>query len=118
MPVRCDDLADLLAASAGGPALADDRAREHAETCLRCQAELVRYRKLVRALQSLRAELVEPSPGLLGDVLDVLEAAGERHALRSLVRGRRVAFAGAGVAATLAGAGATYLLLSRRAQST
>ena len=38
-------------------------ARRHVERCLRCQAELVQYRKLLRALQRLRTEVLDPAPG-------------------------------------------------------
>lgn len=92
--MRCEQLARVLAASPDAGVVDNERAREHAATCLYCQAELVRYRRLVRGLQSLRIEVVEPAPGLLSDVFDALEAAGERRAVRSLVRGRRVVYAG------------------------
>ena len=39
------------------------RARVHVDQCLRCQAELVQYRKLLRALRAMRTEVLEPAPG-------------------------------------------------------
>ena len=42
----------------------------HVESCLRCQAELARYRRLVRLLHQLQAHDIELPAGLLGDVLD------------------------------------------------
>ena len=54
-PMRCDDIGEVLAG--------DRRRRRsrsttppasHVEQCLRCQAELVQYRKLLRALRTLR----------------------------------------------------------------
>jgi anti-sigma factor RsiW len=109
--VRCDDLAELLSASVDdGGELADRRARRHVQSCLRCQAELAQYRRLVRALQALRDE-VAVAPGLVDDVLAAIEAAGERSAVRALLRGRRVAYVG-GLAAA-AGAGAAIVLASR-----
>ena len=86
--MRCDDLARALSASADGEAL-DGRATRHVEACLRCQAELAQYRKLVRVLRALRTEVLAPGPCLAHDVLAGLEQAGERSALRSLVAGRR-----------------------------
>ena len=78
--MRCDEVAALL------PGLVDgDRRRRISrssatcETCLRCQAELARYRKLVRTSQLLRTRYVEPTPGLLGETLAALTDAAERR---------------------------------------
>ncbi|MCZ7527589.1 MAG: hypothetical protein M5U14_15125 [Acidimicrobiia bacterium] len=116
--MRCDDVAALL------PEVVDDDARgsrpvdlnveRHLETCLRCQAELARYRRMLRALQLLRTRYLEPAPGLLAQTLAALEEAGERRAVRSLLRGRNLAYAGAiGGAAVAAGAAATVVLVAR-----
>jgi anti-sigma factor RsiW len=86
----------------------------HVESCLRCQAELARYRRMLRALQQLRTRFLEPSPSLLAQTLAALEEAGERHAVRSLLSGRRLAYAGAIGGAALATAGtAAALILAR-----
>jgi hypothetical protein len=86
----------------------------HIESCLRCQAELARYRRMLRALQQLRTRFLEPSPSLLAQTLAALEEAGERHAVRSLLSGRRLAYAGAIGGAALAPAGtAAALILAR-----
>jgi anti-sigma factor RsiW len=86
----------------------------HIESCLRCQAELARYRRMLRALQQLRTRFLEPSPSLLAQTLAALEEAGERHAVRSLLSGRRLAYAGAIGGAALATAGtAAALILAR-----
>jgi hypothetical protein len=117
--MRCDELTDLLAevadwrVVADGP-VADADARNHIESCLRCQADLVQYRKLLRALHNLRTEVLEPTPGLLADILAQVEAAGERHAVRSMLTGKRLAYAGGlAAAATAAGAGAAIILATR-----
>src|SRR4051794_4511971 len=89
--------------SEGAAADVDPGVVAHVEGCLRCQAELVQYRRLLRALHQLRTEVLEPAPGLLTDVLASIEAAGERHAVRSLLHGRRAAYAGGIAAATAAG---------------
>jgi hypothetical protein len=114
--MRCDDLVDELAGVADGSVVLSDAARQHVERCLRCQAELVQYRKLLRALRTIRTEVLEPSPGLLTDILAGLSDAGERHAIRHVLSGRRVAYVGGIAAATVAGtAGAIVLAtLSRR----
>lgn len=113
--MRCDELRDVLAEAAEGAAVRDRRARRHVETCIRCQAELAQYRRLLRALRTMRADVVEPDPGLLPGVLAVLQAAGERQAVRSVLSGRRVAYVGGIAAATAGAAGAIVLVsLSRR----
>ena len=115
--MQCDAVAELLAEAADGTALLDRTARRHVDSCLRCQAEMVQYRKLLRALHNLRTELLEPAPGLLADILAGLEAAGERHAVRSLLRGRRIAYVG-GIAAAATAAGAGAILLASRSRRT
>ena len=102
----------MLAEAADGTPLTERAARRHAESCLRCQAELVQYRKLLRTLRSMRTELMEPAPGLLADVMWRLEAAGERHAVRALLAGRRAAYVG-GIAAATAGAAGAWVIVSR-----
>jgi hypothetical protein len=77
----------------------------HVETCLRCQAELVQYRKLFRVLHQMRAQGAQPPPGTVGRVLTGIEEAAERGAIRSALTGRRMAYvagltAAAGAAAT------------------
>jgi hypothetical protein len=111
--MRCEEAAELLPQFADGTTLADRATRRHVDRCLRCQAELVQYRKLLRALHSLRTEVLEPSPGLLTDILATLEAAGERHALRGMLTGRRMAYAGGIAAATAAGAAGALLYATR-----
>ena len=55
----------------------------HVDGCLRCQAEVAQYRKLLRALRTLRTEVLTPGPGPGRDILLSIEQAGERHAVRS-----------------------------------
>ncbi len=116
--MRCEDLTSQLSAAADGSTLLDADERAHVERCLQCQAQLVQHRKLLRALRSMRTEVLEPAPGLLADILAGLEGAGERHAIRSLLSGRRVAYLGGVAAATAAGAvGAiVYTTRTRRAR--
>ena len=110
--MQCEEIVDLLAEVAEGDAIADRATRRHVERCLRCQAELVQYRKLLRALHNLRTEVLEPAPGLLPEILAYVEAAGERHAIRSLLTGRRIAY-GAGIAAATAAGAAGALLFAK-----
>jgi methyl-accepting chemotaxis protein len=71
--MRCDDLVDALAAAADGSELLGRSERRHVERCLRCQAELVQHRKVLRAMRTLRTEVLEPAPGLLADILAGIE---------------------------------------------
>ena len=110
--ISCESVAEqlplIVEGSRAEPALA-----AHVESCLRCQAELVQYRKLLRTLHTLRTEILEPAPGLLTDILAGLEAAGERRAIRSILTGRNAAYAGGIAAATAAGAVGAILLAHR-----
>jgi hypothetical protein len=101
---------DELAEAARGPARTEGPVRDHIDHCLRCQAEVVQYRKLLRALRSVRTDLIEPAPGLITDVLVALEQEGERRAVRSAIRGRRAAYVGGIAAATAAGVGGAIVL--------
>lgn len=110
----CAALADVLPGVVDGTAVLDRADRRHVERCLRCQAELAQYRKLLRAMRGLRAATVPAPDGLVTEVIAHLEAAGERSAVRAALTGRRVAYLGGiAAAATAAGAGAAIVLVSR-----
>jgi predicted anti-sigma-YlaC factor YlaD len=74
----------------------------HLGSCLSCQAELARYRRLARLLAQLRDERAELPPGLLNDVLATVERAARS---RARPPGRIVLFVlgGAAAAATVVG---------------
>jgi anti-sigma factor RsiW len=117
--VQCDEVARLLPEAVEGGAAVELTVQRHIETCLRCQAELARYRKMLRGLQLLRTRYLEPTPGLLAQTLAALEEAGERHAMRSVLSGRRLAYAGAiGGAAVAAGAAAMAVIVHRARRRT
>ena len=109
VPMQCDAVVDLLPDVADGSVLLDRTARRHVDSCLRCQAELVQYRKVLRMLHELRTEVLEPAPGLVPEVLAAIGAAGERRAIHHLLNGRRVAYVGGIAAATAAGAAGAIL---------
>ena len=111
--MRCEDLADDLAATADGSALLGRDERHHVESCLRCQAELVQYRKVLRAMRAMRTEVLEPAPGLIADVLAI--AGGVRRAPSHPVAdpGHRAAYLGGLAAATAAGAAGAIVFASR-----
>ena len=88
--------------------------QRHIESCLRCQAELARYRRMLRGLQLLRTRYLEPSPGLLAQTLAAIEEAGERQAVHSILSGRRLAYVGAIGGAALAATAATAAMIVHR----
>ena len=111
--MQCEELSADLSDAADGIVQLDARARRHVDHCLRCQAELVQYRKLLRRLHALRVDVIEPAPGLLPDIFAAIEQAGERRALRDLLDGRRVAYLGGLAAATAAGVGGALVIAGR-----
>jgi anti-sigma factor RsiW len=111
----CDEVTALLPGMVDGDLDVDDDAVRHIETCLRCQAELARYRRLLRTLALLRSRYAEPTPGLLGETLAALTDAAEESARRTLLSGRRLAYAGA-IGGTAVAAGATAALLIARSR--
>ena len=114
--LTCEEIAGALADYAEGVATAPAEIRAHVEACLRCQAELVQYRRLLKGLHSLRTEVLEPAPGHVTSVLAHLEAAAERGAIRSLLSGRRGAYVGGIALATAAAGAAGAVVLAGRAR--
>lgn len=112
----CDDVAIALPSILDGRSAATADVVEHVESCQHCQAELGHYRGMLGLLQDLRAQRLEPPAGLLGEVLEALESAAERHALRSALSGRQVAYGGA-IAATLLAGGLVVVLARRSSRS-
>jgi hypothetical protein len=114
--MRCDEVAALLPMFVDASVPPNLAVEHHVESCLRCQAELARYRRLLRTLHLLRTRLIEPTPGLLGETLAAIEDAAERRAARSVLSGRRLAYAGAigGTAVATAATAALLIARSRR----
>jgi len=110
--MRCDEVTPLLPGIVDGEAVAFE-AERHVQTCLRCQAELARYRRLLRSLALLRARYAEPTPGLLGETLAAITDAAEHSARRTLLSGRRLAYAGAIGGSALAAGATAAVLISR-----
>ncbi len=113
--MRCEEVSELLPGIMDGVDQANAEVVSHVETCLRCQAELAQYRKLLRVLHQLRAQSLDPPPGLLVEVLAQLSDAAERGAMRSALAGRKLAYlAGLAVAAGAAGAAGAAVILATR----
>ena len=113
MRAPCEAYAPVLAEVATGDAVLDRGGRRHVEHCLRCQAEVVQYRKLLRALQAMRAEVIESAPGLLPELLNAVGEAAEHRAMRGALSGRKAAYLGGIAAATAAAAGGAIVIASR-----
>ncbi len=108
--MRCEEAAPAVASLADGLEPSRPAQAAHVESCLRCQAEVVRDRRMSRALADLRAEVLEPDPDLLCTVLDAVDEFVEhRAALRA-----RLAYLLGGAAAT---AGTIAVMLVRRGRS-
>ena len=73
--MQCDEVARLLPEAVESSQPVDQSIQVHIDTCLRCQAEFARYRKMLRGLHMLRTRYLEPSPGVLAQTLAELEAA-------------------------------------------
>jgi hypothetical protein len=105
----CRQAAAYLPSIAAGEDGANARAHQHIGGCLRCQAEVAAYRRLLRHLRSLRYDEVPSPPGALAAVLAALEAAElAEHAAVS--RALRVAYVG-GITVATAAAGAAGVLV-------
>jgi hypothetical protein len=109
--VPCEDLSLRLAEVADDSVILAGPDADHVAGCLRCQAELVLYRKLLRSLRSLRAFPLTPDEDLLADLLEALRPPAPVTRLHR--RNRRAAYLG-GIAAATAGAAGALVLASRR----
>ena len=109
--MQCETLADDLPGVIDGTDGLGERATAHIETCLRCQAELVQYRRLSRTLRSLRNRNLLPNDGLLDDILSVIDdPSSAPHTTRAA---RRTAYLSGLAAATAAGAAGAIVIASR-----
>ncbi len=105
--VDCATASDLLPALAAGDAEVGERIERHVATCLRCQADLARYRRLRRTMRGFGDAAVAPGPDVLPSILASLERAGRTSPLA--VGSRRTVYVG-GVAMATAGAAAGVLV--------
>ncbi len=111
--MRCDQVSLLLAANADGSAALQPEPAQHVERCLRCQAEAVQYRRLLRDLGAMRHQLVAPDARLLDEILDGTRPLAEITRLHR--KARRKAVIGGFAAAATAGAAGAIVIASRLA---
>jgi len=109
----CAGLVDRLSGVVDGSSSLQADEEAHVASCLICQGELMRYRRLLRALHDLRTNIVQPAPGFLAEVLDNIAERGERRAMRSLITGRRAAYTSGIAVAAVAGVTGAILLTGK-----
>jgi ATP phosphoribosyltransferase regulatory subunit HisZ len=107
--VRCERAARHLPAAAEGASALPADVAAHVERCLRCQVEVLRYRRIARAMRQLGQQSAAPASGLALDVASLIQAAGGDAESR-LSRHRRTAYL---AAATAAGAAGALVIASR-----
>jgi hypothetical protein len=105
----CRQAAACLPALAAGDGSVDDRVAAHVAQCLRCQAEVAAYRRILRHLRSLRDQEMPAPPGAVAAVLESL-AAGVEDSSPGISRVLWVAYVG-GITVATAAAGAAGVLV-------
>jgi hypothetical protein len=70
----CAEVALALPAYVAGETGLDPRAAQHVVQCLRCQAEIVRYRRMLRTLHDLRDDAPRPPSTVLAEIIGTLGA--------------------------------------------
>lgn len=77
VPLRtaaCRDAVDAVSLLAAGEDGVDPVAGAHVAICLRCQAEIAAYRRVLRTMDTMRGDLVAPPEGAVAELLAALEA--------------------------------------------
>ncbi len=110
--MNADERARLLSEIADGTVSLEDELARGRGNDLRFQAELAQYRKLLKALHSLRSEVVDPGLELVDEVLVALDD-GARRSMLDAQSARKAAYIGGLAAATAAGVGGAILLARR-----
>jgi hypothetical protein len=112
---ECRSAAETIPQIAAREPGVDQRAAAHVAECLRCQAEVAAYRRLLRHLRSMRHEGVVPPVGSLSAVLAALEvAAGEQSVHSTTWAIRAACVGGITVATAAAGAAGVLVWMNRR----
>jgi predicted anti-sigma-YlaC factor YlaD len=112
----CRHVKALLAGMLAGDARISPTVESHVASCLSCQAELARYRRLLRLMRQLNALELAMPPGILAEVLSALEVAAKRRASSGLLTGKAMAYGLALLGAV--GASVAVFLLARRPEQT
>lgn len=107
----CDAVTGMLPAFVAGEVELGGDAAGHVATCLRCQADVVRYRRMLRTLHALREDTEDPPPGVLAGILSRLDGGGHRD---GQVLGGWAVVLGLAVVAGASGAAAVLVWSNRR----
>lgn len=118
-PQGCAGVDACLDAVAAGEMRLRGRQAAHLRGCLRCQAEVARYRRLRREMRSLVKEQAPLAHGAaatsaLAAVLEALESSDSRPAVAGARLLRRFAGFGGMAVATAAGTAGVWVWASRR----
>jgi hypothetical protein len=116
-PVSCTEVAAVLPAILDRESEAPAALVRHVQSCLTCQAELARYRRVLRLLHQLRSAEVTPPPGVVSEVLAALEEVASRRMIGSLLTGRRMAYGAAFLSAGAATAALVALAVAKGRRS-
>ena len=107
--------ADAVPADAVPADAVPEQVADHVAHCLRCQAEMAAYRRILRHLRALRHDEVRSPPGALAAVLAAIEVAALEDHAGGANRALRVAAVGGITVATAAATTAGVLVwMSRR----
>ena len=108
IPMRtaaCRDAVDAVAMIAAGDRDVESRPAAHVATCLRCQAEVAAYRRVLSIMRTMRDDLVGLPEGSLDDALLAMHTGAVEGvpmwALRAAYLGGLTAAGAAGVAGVL-----------------
>ncbi len=110
--VTCDSVTEQFASIAGGESTLDDSAVDHVASCLRCQAEQVQYRRLMKAMRDLRDAPVTVDPSLEYEIIFAIDHSTGR--VRSIVSSRVAAAIGGVAAGAAAAAGVIAITVRQR----
>jgi hypothetical protein len=106
VPLRtpaCRDAVDAVAMIAAGEEGADRRASAHVSTCLRCQAEVAAYRRVLATMRAMRHDQLAAPPGGLDGTLHAVRSDGPAAGDGAAAWAVRAAYVGGITAASAAG---------------
>ena len=106
----CREAAEAIPAIAACEDGVDESASGHIDECLRCQAELAAYKRILRHLHAMRFDGIVPPAGGIAAVLAALEAAAADQEAGSTTWVIRAAYVG-GITVATAAAGAAGVLV-------
>jgi hypothetical protein len=110
----CREAAEAIPQIAAGEEGLDQAASTHVSECLRCQAELAAYKRILRHLHAMRHDGIVPPAGGIAAVLAALEAAAIEQQAVPTWAVRAAYVGGITVATAAAGAAGVLVWMNRR----